>query len=81
MVPDGLQPCLGIAKKCGRAQPTHSFITALPFPDVYLMQKPGNTLLTAPHVFLKRDPDKCVWSLKITLKIGLIPRRKMALLQ
>lgn len=34
VVPAGLQPCLGIAKKCGRAQPTHTFVTALPFPDV-----------------------------------------------
>lgn len=52
-----------------------------------LCQKPGNTLLTASHVLLKKGLEICVWSLKITLKyfffLGkkLIPRRKRASLQ
>lgn len=48
VVPDGLQPCLGIAKKCARTQPTHSFITALAFPDVSLMSEARKYIAYGP---------------------------------
>lgn len=81
VVPYGRQPCLAFAKKCGRTQPMHSFITTLPFPDVQLMSEARKYIAYSPHVFLKKGPDKCAWSLQTTPKIGLIPRRRMVLLQ
>lgn len=80
VVPSGPQPCLGIAKKCGRIA-NSQFHCSLALNRCLAHVRSQEMDCLQPHLCFCKRVLINVCSLQIVLQIGLIPGRKMAVLQ